>query len=112
MIDKHGEAIEATLGGAAPAGDHHVAINGEAIGVTLYLPDGNHSSNVGAYLTACVFYSVIHRESPAGLPATITTPKTTLAVSAEDAALFQNLAWEVSEEWRRNTKAWFLRNTR
>lgn len=78
----------------------------------LYRADGNHSSNVGAYLTACVFYSVIHRESPVGLPATITTPKATLAVSTEDAALFQNLAWEVSEEWRRNTKAWFLRNNR
>src|SRR3546814_5536869 len=33
-------AIEATLGGGV-SGDGDVAINGEAIGVTLYLPDGN-----------------------------------------------------------------------
>src|SRR3546814_17294328 len=33
-------AIEATLGGGV-SGDRDVAINGEAIGVTLYLPDGN-----------------------------------------------------------------------
>src|SRR5690606_35572531 len=32
-------AIEAALGGGVSDGD--VAINGEAIGVTLYLPDGN-----------------------------------------------------------------------
>ena len=33
-------AIEATLGGGV-SGDSDIAINGEAIGVTLYLPDGN-----------------------------------------------------------------------
>ena len=35
------KAIEAALGGGTPGGDGDVAINGEAIGVTLYLPDGN-----------------------------------------------------------------------
>jgi DNA-binding NtrC family response regulator len=35
-------AIEAALGGAGSSGDDNaVAINGEAIGVTLYMPDGN-----------------------------------------------------------------------
>ena len=34
-------AIEATLGGGSPSGEGEIAINGEAIGVTLYLPDGN-----------------------------------------------------------------------
>ena len=34
------KAIEAALGGSV-GGDANVAINGEAIGVTLYLPDGN-----------------------------------------------------------------------
>lgn len=33
--------IEAALGGASVNDDRAVAINGEAIGVTLYLPDGN-----------------------------------------------------------------------
>ena len=35
------KAIEAALGGGTPGGEGDVAINGEAIGVTLYLPDGN-----------------------------------------------------------------------
>ena len=36
------QAIEAALGGrAGAAGEGNVAINGEAIGITLYLPDGN-----------------------------------------------------------------------
>ena len=34
------QAIEGTLGGGM-TGQNDVAINGEAIGVTLYLPDGN-----------------------------------------------------------------------
>ncbi len=34
------KAIEAALGGSV-SGDANVAINGEAIGITLYLPDGN-----------------------------------------------------------------------
>ena len=34
-------AIEAALGGGSRASDGNIAINGEAIGVTLYLPDGN-----------------------------------------------------------------------
>ena len=34
-------AIEATLGGGSPSAEGEIAINGEAIGVTLYLPDGN-----------------------------------------------------------------------
>src|SRR3546814_14055379 len=34
-------AIEAALGGSGSSGQGEIAINGEAIGVTLYLPDGN-----------------------------------------------------------------------
>src|SRR3546814_20115935 len=34
-------AIEAALGGSGSSGQGEIAINGEAIGVPLYLPDGN-----------------------------------------------------------------------
>src|SRR3546814_5556242 len=34
-------AIEAALGGSGSVGQGEIAINGEAIGVTLYLPDGH-----------------------------------------------------------------------
>lgn len=96
-------------GELAAVGEAWKAVRDQDPAKPLYLPDGNHSSNTGAYLTACVFYSVIHRESPEGLPGTITTPKASLSVSPEDAALFQKVAWEVSEAWRAKTKAWFLR---
>ena len=33
----------------------------------LYSPDESHPSIYGSYLTACVFYATIYRESPAGL---------------------------------------------
>lgn len=95
-------------GELAPVGEAWHAVNRLQEAPQLYL-DGNHSNSTGAYLTACVFYSVIHRESPEGLPATVVTPKVTLTVAPDDAALFQRIAWEVSERWRAKTKAWFLR---
>lgn len=95
-------------GELAPVGEAWQAVRSLSPAPQLYL-DGNHSNATGAYLTACVFYSVIHRESPEGLPSTITTPNTSLSVSPVDAARFQQQAWEVSEAWRAKTKAWFLR---
>lgn len=77
----------------------------------LHQGDGNHSNETGAYLTACVFYSVIHRASPQGLPPAIVTPEGTLTVSPEDAGFLQRVAWETSERWRRKTKAWFVKGT-
>jgi len=40
-------------------------------GVKLYDDDGRHSSLIGAYLGACVFYGVICGMSPEGLPGTL-----------------------------------------
>lgn len=34
----------------------------------LHVADGSHPSPAGTYLAACVFYAVIHGESPVGLP--------------------------------------------
>lgn len=96
-------------GELAPVGEAWQAIRERDPATLLYL-DGNHSNSAGAYLTACVFYSVIHRESPEGLPASIASKKASLSVSPGQAADFQQTAWEVSEAWRAKTKAWFLRN--
>jgi len=95
-------------GELAPVGEAWHSVRSLESAPPLYL-DGNHSNTTGAYLTACVFYSVIHRESPEGLPSTITTPKASLSVAPADAAIFQQTAWMVSETWRAKTKAWFLR---
>jgi hypothetical protein len=37
-------------------------------GLALYDEDGRHSSEIGAYLAACVFYASIYGASPEGLP--------------------------------------------
>ena len=34
----------------------------------LFHPDGRHANPAGAYLTACVFYTVLLEETPEGLP--------------------------------------------
>lgn len=36
--------------------------------VSLHVADGSHPTPAGTYLAACVFYAVIHHESPVGLP--------------------------------------------
>jgi len=77
----------------------------------LHRSDGNHSNETGGYLTACVFYSVIHRASPQGLPNEIITPEGTLTVTPDDATFLQGVAWETSERWRRKTKPWFVKGT-
>lgn len=92
----------------APVGETWAAIRDFDSTIELHQPDGNHSTNAGAYLTACVFFCVIHRESPRGLPPEIKTSKSTLTVSAREAELFQKHAWDVSEKWRRKTRVWYL----
>ena len=78
-------------------------------GLELHQSDGNHANEIGGYLTACVFYAVVHRESPVGLPNSFDTPGRRISVDSNAAAYLQGVAWEVSETWRRKTKAWFLK---
>ena len=78
-------------------------------GLELHQSDGNHANETGGYLTACVFYAVVHRESPVGLPNSFDTPGGTISVDSDAAAYLQGVAWEVSETWRKRTKAWFLK---
>jgi hypothetical protein len=66
----------------------------------LYSPDRSHPGPVGSYLAGCVFYSVLHGKSPAGLPRTLYTVKadgSRVAVgnlSDADAELIQRAAWQ------------------
>ncbi len=54
----------------------------------LHSRDGSHPNTLGSYMAACVIYGAIWKESPEGLPTTITSGKQTLripAVSAKEA---------------------------
>lgn len=59
------------------------------------------------------------RESPEGLPATLTpaefTPNPeglpsgeTVSVPPDDAAFMQTVVWQTAETWRKKTRAWYL----
>jgi hypothetical protein len=108
------------LADIAPVGPAWQAALAERPGLTLISEDGNHSAPTGAYLAACVFHAVIHRESPVGLPGRLTPPSIvpnenglpdagTVEVPADDAVFLQEVAWETAEKWRRKTKAAFLK---
>jgi hypothetical protein len=98
-------------GELCPVGEAWKTARDQRPSLELHQEDGNHSNEAGAYLTACIFYSVIHRTSPKGLPSVIVTPEGTLSVTADDAGFLQDVAWETSERWRRKTKPWFVKGT-
>jgi hypothetical protein len=56
--------------------------------IDLWQNDGSHPNTNGTYLAACVFYSVIYRESPVGLLYTNN-------ISMEMASILQQMAKEV-----------------
>jgi len=108
------------LADIAPAGPAWKVMLDAHPDAALHDGDGNHSAPAGAYLAACVFHAVIHHESPEGLPASLTPARIspnpeglpdagTVAVPAADAALMQEIAWKTASEWRRKTKAWYLK---
>jgi hypothetical protein len=97
------------VGELCPVGEAWKAARATWPSLGLHQPDGNHANETGAYLTACVFYSVIHRVSPVGLPSIIETQAGSISVAAGEARMLQEVAWEQSEQWRHRTKAWFLR---
>ena len=56
---------------------------------TYLMYDGKHPTDAAIYLNACVFYALLFRESPAGLPP--------LYLSATEAAFLQDAAAQVVE---------------
>jgi hypothetical protein len=77
----------------------------------LYLQDRSHPTGAGSYAAACVLYATLCGKSPVGLTRTITGPpvdvqgtvdrgKSTplVELSAEDAALIQQTAWETYQK--------------
>jgi hypothetical protein len=63
--------------------------------LVLHHPDGRHANPAGAYLTACVFYAVVFKTSPEGLPASFFIEgKTRPDQDEAQARLLQRVAWE------------------
>jgi hypothetical protein len=69
-------------------------------GLTLHnLPDTIHANELGTYLTACVFYSVITEQNPKGLP-----DGGLKKVKQDDMQLLQQVAWETVRSYQGNRK--------
>lgn len=84
-------AIGATLVPVSTA--WHRALQTDPYG-ELYDIDGEHANACGSYLAACVFYAMIQRASPVGLPTRITVRNDVLAnIPIERALGLQQAAW-------------------
>jgi hypothetical protein len=63
----------------------------------LFHPDGRHANSAGAFLTACVFYSVLLGESPEGLPAKLFIKgKTRVDLDSDLARFLQKIAFDIA----------------
>ena len=84
--------LEATL---APVGAAWEKARRHHSNMELHHSDGRHASPVGAYLTACVFYSLLTGNSPEGLPAKFFLDgKFRPDQDREQAAMLQKTAWK------------------
>ena len=63
--------------------------------IELYHRDSRHASPTGSYLAACVFYSVVFKTSPEGLPGSFYFKgKMWVDLEKERASLLQKMAWK------------------
>ena len=68
----------------------------EKPGLVLHNEDNVHPNKTGAYLTACVFYSVLYKKKPGDLPLTVKVKgKIKKPVNPSDADFLKKIAWEV-----------------
>lgn len=95
LADAYGQIAEELGAGLAPVGlvwKKAQALDDE---LNLYHIDDRHANPSGAYLTACVFYTVFFNTSPEGLPATIQIEgKMRLDLAGDRAGFLQRIAYE------------------
>ena len=78
--------------------------------IALYANDGSHPSKLGAYLTACVFYSTLTKKTATGLPANPKAPKKDgslielITIDATDATFLQSIADEILNSYTQPTQ--------
>lgn len=67
----------------------------------IYVPDGKHPTPQGTYLAACLFYAMLSGNSPKGLPANVPDAKDAkkplAALTAEEAAFYQDMAEQTAK---------------
>ena len=81
--------------GIAPVGMAWKAVHRVVPDFDLYHHDGRHANPAGSYLAACVFYSVLFKVTPEGLPGTFSCKgKKRLELALDKAQLLQRIAWE------------------
>jgi len=79
----------------APVGLAWEAIQQLDPGIELYHQDGRHANPIGSYLSACVFYSVMFKTSPQGLPGSFNYKgKVWVDLEKDRASLLQKVAWK------------------
>ncbi|MBW2593645.1 MAG: hypothetical protein JRE58_11740 [Deltaproteobacteria bacterium] len=65
-------------------------------GPRLHHEDNRHASPTGAYLTACVFFTVICKADPAGLPGTLyLNDRCLVDLGKDEAGFLQKIAFDV-----------------
>jgi hypothetical protein len=63
--------------------------------INLYHDDGRHANPTGSYLAACVFYAVLCRSTPEGLPCSISVKdKRPVVIDGTQALFLQKVAFE------------------
>jgi hypothetical protein len=92
--------VEAELGAkVAPVGVAMANALAERPDLAMLGPDAENESPAGAYLAAAVIYATLYDRSPEGLP------YHHWALSTDDAAFLQRVAWETVEAWRQGEPA-------
>jgi len=95
LADAYRQTATELKAGLAPVGMAWTGVHKSSPGLVLHHKDGRHASPIGAYLTACVFYAVLTRNSPLGLPAAFNIEgKKRPDQDQDQARLLQNAAWE------------------
>jgi len=65
-------------------------------GLRLHHEDNRHASPAGAYLTACMFFTVICKADPAGLPGTLyLNDRCLVDLGKDEAGFLQKIAFDV-----------------
>ncbi len=99
-IEAFKEVSSLVNGLVAPVGMAWKKVIDENPGFELYDPDRVHANPNGAYLTACVFYSLLYKRSPVGLPRYVyVTRDTVVDLTPEDALMLQTAAYETVTEY-------------
>ena len=76
-----------------PVGLAFAAVSSERPELSLRIDDARHPTLAGTYLAACMFFAVLHNQSPEGL-------SYTAGLEPDDASYLQRVAWRVANEYR------------